>query len=44
MFETKVRPVLAILLMLGLCSLSVYLGNDTFNEYFSFGDNIVFRG
>lgn len=42
MFETKVRPVLAILLMLGLCSLSVYLGNDTFNEYFSFGDNIVF--
>ncbi|XIH30804.1 hypothetical protein C1N72_23505 (plasmid) [Pantoea ananatis] len=42
MFETKVRPVLAILLMLGLCSLCVYLGNDTFNEYFSFGDNIVF--
>lgn len=42
MFETKVRPVLAILLILGLCSLSVYLGSDTFNEYFSFGDNIVF--
>jgi hypothetical protein len=42
MFETKVRPVLAILLMLGLCSLCVYLGNDTFNEKFSFGDNIVF--
>lgn len=42
MFETKVRPVLAILLMLGLCSLCVYLGNDTFNENFSFGDNIVF--
>lgn len=42
MFETKIRPVFAILLMLGLCSLCVYLGNDTFNEYFSFGDNIVF--
>ncbi|ORM87432.1 hypothetical protein HA38_04330 [Pantoea allii] len=42
MFETKVRPVLAILLILGLWSLCVYLGNDTFNEYFSFGDNIVF--
>lgn len=42
MFETKVRTVLAILLILGLCGLSVYLGNDMFNEYFSFGDNIVF--
>ncbi|MHC3771719.1 DUF1240 domain-containing protein [Pantoea agglomerans] len=42
MFETKVRPVLAILIMLWLCSLCVYLGNDMFNEYFSFGDNVVF--
>ena len=42
MFETKVRPVLAILLILGLCSLCFYLGSDVFNEYFSFGDNIVF--
>ncbi|MEZ7211737.1 hypothetical protein HN028_15795 [Pantoea ananatis] len=42
MFETKIRPVLAILLILGLCSLCVYLGKNMFNEYFSFGDNIVF--
>lgn len=42
MFETKVRPVLTILLMLGLCSLCVYLRNGTFNECFLFGDNIVF--
>lgn len=42
MFETKVRPVLAILVILWLCSLCVCLGNDMFNEYFSFGDNIVF--
>lgn len=42
MFETKVRPVLAILIMLWLCSLCVYLGSDMFNEYFSFGDNIFF--
>ncbi len=42
MFETKGRPVLAILLIVGLCSLCVYLGNDTFNENFSFGNNIVF--
>lgn len=42
MFETKVRPVLSILLILGLCSLCFYLGNNMFNEYFSFGDNIVF--
>ncbi|MFP1867443.1 hypothetical protein [Lonsdalea quercina] len=42
MFETKMQPVLAILIILCLCSLCVYLGNDVFNEYFSFGDNIVF--
>lgn len=42
MFETKVRPVLAIFIILGLCSLCFYLGNNMFNEYFSFGDNIVF--
>lgn len=34
MFEIKVRPVLARLIILWLCSLCVYLGNDTFNEYF----------
>lgn len=28
--------------MLWLCSLCVYLGSDMFNEYFPFGDNIVF--
>ncbi len=32
MSETKVRPVLAILLILGLCSLCVYLGKNMFNE------------
>lgn len=41
-FETKVRPVLAILLILGLCSLCFCVGKNMFNEYFSFGDNIVF--
>lgn len=42
MLENKVRPFFAIIIILGLCSLSFYLGKGMFKEYFSFGDEIVF--
>lgn len=44
MFETKVRSVLSILIILWLCSLCVYLGNDMFNEYFRLVITSFFRG
>lgn len=42
MFEEKIRPFLAIVIILGLCVLSIYLGNSIFQSYFSFEDSIVF--
>ncbi|HGK4754830.1 TPA: DUF1240 domain-containing protein [Enterobacter cloacae] len=42
MFEEKMRPFLAIVIILGLCALSIYLGNSIFQSYFSFEDSIVF--
>ncbi|ELV2781780.1 DUF1240 domain-containing protein [Enterobacter cloacae] len=42
MFEEKIRPFLAIVIIFGLCVLSIYLGNSIFQSYFSFEDSIVF--
>ncbi|WP_395301864.1 DUF1240 domain-containing protein [Enterobacter mori] len=42
MFEEKIRPFLSIVIILGLCVLSIYLGNNIFQSYFSFEDSIVF--
>jgi len=44
MLDNKVRPFFAIIIILGLCSLSFYLGKGIFKEYFSFGDEIIFHG
>ena len=44
MFEEIIRPFFAIVMILGLCVLSIYLGNSIFRSYFSFGDSIVFSG
>jgi len=40
--EEKVRPFLAIVIILSLCVLSVYLGNDIFRSFLYFEDDIVF--
>lgn len=40
--KDRVRAFFAIIIILGLCSLSFYLGGSIFKEYFSFGDEIVF--
>lgn len=42
MFEEKIRPFLAIVIILSLCVLSVYLGNSIFRSLLSFEDNVVF--
>ncbi|AUJ80831.1 DUF1240 domain-containing protein [Enterobacter cancerogenus] len=42
MFEEKIRPFLAIVIILGLCVLSIYLGNSIFQSYFSFEGSIIF--
>lgn len=42
MFEEKIRPFLAIVVILGLCVLSIYLAGSIFQSYFSFEDSIVF--
>ncbi|EGK60418.1 DUF1240 domain-containing protein [Enterobacter hormaechei] len=42
MFEEKIRPFLAVVIILGLCVLCIYLGGSIFQSYFSFEDSIIF--
>lgn len=40
--KDKIRANFAIVIILGLCFLSIYLGNRMFGSYLSFEDDIVF--
>ncbi|TKI02470.1 hypothetical protein FCN80_24950 [Martelella alba] len=40
--KDRIRAFFAIVIILGACTLSFYIGKCIFKEYFSFGDKIVF--
>lgn len=40
--KDRIRAFFAIVIILGSCALSFYLGKGIFKEYSSFGDEIVF--